>query len=785
MHARRASVLRIGALALAWAMALPAQAESLKTLAPSKPAPGGERRIALVIGNSAYKDSPLRNPANDARAISEALSATGFTVTVIEDATQITMRRAMRTFGNDLAKSSVGLFYYAGHGMQVKGANYLIPVNADIEHEDEVQDQAVDANLVLTKMDSAKNALNIMILDACRNNPFQRSFRSGVKGLAQMDAPSGTLISFATAPGSVASDGTGKNGLYTEHLLKAMHVPGMPIEQVFKQVRIGVTKATKDQQIPWESSSLKGDFSFVPGLALASTAPSQEALQKAVLEATRAADERAAKALQEATRTVEERAARERDAMQKRMEQMVADMLAKQKAMLDAERAAAGLPPAPVAQAPAVSRPSAPAAAAVAAPVQVASAAPTPTASAASSVRAESMGDRWFYKGVDSFNSSKRYEALVEVLGATAAGVIESTRDEAGQTRDWVYTSVPTLVGTTGAMMVFSPLIGMTQSLQVGQTWRGIVLERVGQCGVGRCTAEAKVEAHEKVTTPAGTFDAYRIEVVVLFPEKQWGSSRGEINYWYAPKAKRIVKYSARSRGQVDMFPHIESQLVAYQVSGEAAVGTLPDVSLAVAAAEQRAIGVLVATTGPIAGLNVGGGAGAPKVGDRWEYNETSSGRPVKRVFEVTQAAGGLVRERVSGEGMNAPITIDHSGGAYLVGAGMIQFSPYLLAFMNAEPGKRLADVRQFSVPGCSGCVLSAQVVRTEQVSVPAGSFEAVKVEVTYSSDIQRGELTYWYAPAARRMVKAQVEMRTMVPRTFSAVGVPTHGIELVGISLK
>src|SRR6185295_9893896 len=207
-------------------------------------------------------------------------------------------------------------------------------------------------------MDSAKNALNIMILDACRNNPFARSYRSGAKGLAQMDAPSGTLISFATAPGSVASDGSGQNGLYTEHFLKAMHAPGMPIEQVFKQVRIGVTRATKDQQIPWESSSLKGDFAFVPGVPLASAAPtaaaSQEAMNRAVQEATRAAEERAAKAVLEATRTAEERASRERDALQKRMEQMVADMLAKQKAMLDAERAAQGGAAPAAALAPAV-----------------------------------------------------------------------------------------------------------------------------------------------------------------------------------------------------------------------------------------------------------------------------------------------------------------------------------------------------------------------------------------------------------------------------------------------
>ena len=559
----RGTVLRLCALALGCALATPALAESMKTLAPSKPAPGGERRVALVIGNSAYKDAPLRNPANDARAISQALSATGFTVTVIEDATQVTMRRAVRNFGDELAKATVGLFYYAGHGMQVRGANYLIPVNADIEREDEVQDQSVDANFVLTKMDSAKNALNIMILDACRNNPFARSFRSAAKGLAQMDAPTGTLISFATAPGSVASDGSGKNGLYTEHLLKAMHSPGMPIEQVFKQVRIGVTRATKDQQIPWESSSLRGDFSFVPGVPLASAAPgsavSQEALQRAVQEATRAADERAA---------------REREALQARMEQMVADMLAKQRAMLEAERQAqGGGAPAPAAVATRPSPP-VPASAPVAtAPVQVASAAPTPVAAAFSTT---SMGDRWRYVGVDAYTSDKKYETLVEVLGSTGAGVIESTREGSGAATEWVYTSAPTLVGAAGSMVVFSPLVGMTQGLQVGQTWNGIALERLGQCGVGRCSALAKVESLEKVATAAGSFDAYRIEVVVIMTNNNFQSTRGELNYWYAPQVKRIVKYTARSRGTQTLFPaDMESQLVAFQVSGQPPVGTL------------------------------------------------------------------------------------------------------------------------------------------------------------------------------------------------------------------
>jgi uncharacterized caspase-like protein len=147
--------------------------------------------VALVIGNSGYKAAPLRNPVNDARAMARVLAETGFAVTLIEDATQAGMRRAIRTFGDELARGGVGLFFYAGHGMQVRGKNFLIPVNADIQREDEVEDQAVDANLVLSKMDTARNTLNVMILDACRNNPFQRSFRSGAQGLAQMDAPSG------------------------------------------------------------------------------------------------------------------------------------------------------------------------------------------------------------------------------------------------------------------------------------------------------------------------------------------------------------------------------------------------------------------------------------------------------------------------------------------------------------------------------------------------------------------------------------------------------------------
>ena len=184
-----------------------------------KSTPTERTKIALIIGNGAYKSSPLKNPPNDAEDMAKILKKRGFTVTKRINATQAEMRKAIRQFGRQLKSDSIGLFFYAGHGMQVNGINYLIPVNANIEDEDEVQDYAVDVGMTLRKMKKAGNHINMVFLDACRNNPFTRSFRSAQKGLAQMDAPSGTLISYATAPGKTAADGGGRKGTYTKHLI--------------------------------------------------------------------------------------------------------------------------------------------------------------------------------------------------------------------------------------------------------------------------------------------------------------------------------------------------------------------------------------------------------------------------------------------------------------------------------------------------------------------------------------------------------------------------------------
>lgn len=221
------------------------------------------RRLALVIGNAAYANAPpLKNPANDANDVADRLSELGFTVDRGVNLTQRSMKAKIREFGQKLKAGGHGLFYFAGHGVQLRGRNFLIPVDADIQSETDVEDQGVDTNLVLGMMDEAGNGLNVIILDACRNNPFARSFRSAANGLAQMDAPSGTLIAYATAPGSVASDGNNRNGLYTSELLKNMMVPGLSIEEVFKRVRISVRNSTAGKQTPWEASSLTGDFYF-------------------------------------------------------------------------------------------------------------------------------------------------------------------------------------------------------------------------------------------------------------------------------------------------------------------------------------------------------------------------------------------------------------------------------------------------------------------------------------------------------------------------------------------
>jgi hypothetical protein len=227
------------------------------------PNPASGQRVALVIGNGAYKDSPLPNPTNDARDIARMLRGIGFDVIQRENATKPEMKESIRAFGQRIQKGGTGLFYYAGHATQINGKNFLIPIAANINHEFEVEDESVDLDFVLGQMKYAQNPTNIVILDACRNNPLARGFRSASRGLAYVNAPQGTIIEYATAPGETAIDGDDRNSPYTQELLRYITEPDIKIEDTFKRVRLAVRQKTGGKQIPWEASSLVGDFFFL------------------------------------------------------------------------------------------------------------------------------------------------------------------------------------------------------------------------------------------------------------------------------------------------------------------------------------------------------------------------------------------------------------------------------------------------------------------------------------------------------------------------------------------
>ncbi|MCO6184647.1 caspase family protein [Rhizobium sp. L1K21] len=262
-------------------------------------------RIALVVGNSDYKNtSQLTNPKNDAALMAGTLEQSGFAVTKLIDADYRTMKKALLDFGRQMRdeETEASLFYYAGHGVQIKGENYLVPVDATITSEDEVDLETINVNSFLQVMNSSQSRINIVILDACRNNPFARSFRAVSRGLAPVQAPKGTWIAYATAPGDVASDGSGGNSPYTLSLTQAINEgAGEPIETVFKRARQRVLQLTEEEQVPWETSSITGDFYFrqdasdqgrqqvVPAAPQVSESPVSQAFEAARREGSQAA----------------------------------------------------------------------------------------------------------------------------------------------------------------------------------------------------------------------------------------------------------------------------------------------------------------------------------------------------------------------------------------------------------------------------------------------------------------------------------------------------------------
>jgi uncharacterized caspase-like protein len=247
-------------------------------------------RLALVIGNSAYRDAPLINPANDARAVGGLFSQAGFTVTSHLDATRSDMLAAIERFGAAAKRPETRLvvFYYAGHGAQLDWRNYLLPVDAVVETQEHMKQRCVDLSLLLGQLSAAKDKTFVVILDACRNNPFGAGYRPEQRGLSQFDAPVGSLLAYATSPGNVASDGEGQNGLYTENLVRELGKRNTRIEDALKRVRLNVRLASHGEQIPWETTSLEGDiFIFNEGQKKHSETELEQLVEADVTEWTR------------------------------------------------------------------------------------------------------------------------------------------------------------------------------------------------------------------------------------------------------------------------------------------------------------------------------------------------------------------------------------------------------------------------------------------------------------------------------------------------------------------
>ncbi len=531
-------------------------AEERRNLAVT-PAPAqavaSEKRVALVIGNSSYQKGPLRNPVNDAADIAAKLRALGFDVVERTDIKTSQIGRTLREFRSRLTPGSIALFFYAGHGLQIKGENYLPAVDADIDGEEDAPNQSIAVRQVMDIMEDAKTRLNLAFLDACRNNPYARSFRSGADGLARISAPSGTLISFATRPGSVAADGTGRNGLYTSHLLQAIEQPNLPVELMLKQVTAGVKAASRGQQEPWMEGSIEGDFQFrvvaVPQVAVIPAAEAEKARREAVeqalqeaqrrsredeartreQEATRLAHQKAEqaaateRAVQEALRRSNEQAAKERAELQASMQRLIEEALIRQRGSTPAAASAAVV--ASVSEAPARTSPS---------PMTSASTA-RPLADPGQQGKGPKAGDEWEYLVRETI-WGKQKRLLWRVRGAEAAGVLEELLVDGRSTQDWAFNGAPDVVGVPTETGMF-----------FGSHWDGsrlptLPVSGTGDCAVKlRCEVLMKVAGKETVSVPAGNFDVLRIDGNYLMsPNTRFHG--GTFTVWYSESDRRVIR---------------------------------------------------------------------------------------------------------------------------------------------------------------------------------------------------------------------------------------------------
>jgi uncharacterized caspase-like protein len=537
-------------------------------------------RVALVIGNATYRDSPLINPVNDARALSTALRAAGFEVIELHNQNAAAMRRAIREFGEKLRGRDAGLFYFAGHGVQVRGRNFLVPVDADIKYEDEIEDQSVEIGLVLSKMESAKARVNLVVLDACRNNPFARSSRSGQNGLAAMEAPLGTLIAYATSPGQVASDGMGANGLYTSYLVREMGEPGLKVEDVFKRVRASVRVASAGRQIPWENTSLEGDFYFRSVPATSSAAMEQErmrrqeeAIQAAVANAVTRSREEAEREKRKLEAFYAEKIEAERAAFRKEAAERIASL---EKAALSPPQIVASSSPAIEAAKPAsASKPEEvrPSVAIEPEPERPRTNEEVPEAlllalGVDTTLRNKllpvadeiarglkpstpAVGDTWtWYRTIRDGDGAERRNYLTRTVNFVAAdGTYTADQSDTAHPARFDPNGNLFTVGERNGAVVHDPVEAVYRfPLEPGARWDAKSRELRGS-QVVQDDSTITVNGWEDLTVPAGKFRALKVSKVSTrrvepFPGQMLTAKRVS-SYWYVPALHAMAKFEA------------------------------------------------------------------------------------------------------------------------------------------------------------------------------------------------------------------------------------------------
>lgn len=438
---------------------------AILTLADAGAQTSAGLRVALVIGNAAYPTSPLSNPGNDARAMSDVLKDLGFTVIDARDATKIQMEQAIaRTQDSLKGGGGVGMLYYAGHGLQLDWRNYLVPIDATLGSARDVPRQTVDVQQVLDAFKAAGNSMSIIVLDACRDNPFGATGRGA--GLAQMDAQWGTFLAYATAPGNVAEDGArdGGNSLYTGYLVNELKQPAARIEDVFKRVRLQVRQQTQGQQIPWESTSLEEEFYF-----------DQKASPLAVPESRRLSQVEATLA-QEKADWDRIKASSEPDDFYSYLRKYPGGFISEQAQFrLDQLQRAKVLP-----------QPGANGVIALPAGVD-----------------RYVVGDEWVMERTDGFNKESRRQKF----RVTQADKHRVVINDGAIVQDQMGSILKNGSGVKDPGFLLVPV-----DLSIGKRWRSAFTNSQANGGRQTNVYELRVAALEKVTVPAGTFNAFRVE---------------------------------------------------------------------------------------------------------------------------------------------------------------------------------------------------------------------------------------------------------------------------------